>query len=90
MVLGLSSFMILVPCVYQCADMDNITSGFGILSAIALQALVYSLSSMAFIGDPWPTNKTGIFVIVHLIPFLAQSFTLDFCTLCATWPESIR
>jgi hypothetical protein len=24
---------------------------------------VNALSSMAFIGDPWPTNKTGIFSV---------------------------
>jgi hypothetical protein len=54
----------LVPAVTQCAETTQTALGFGSFPVTLLKALVNALFSIAFIGDPWPTNKTGILSII--------------------------
>ena len=50
------------PGVSQCADTHTIARGRGSAGPSARQASDQSLSSMAFIGEPWPMNRTGIVI----------------------------
>ena len=59
-VFGLAIVVTLVVLVSQCADIDNIACGLGSCLPSFLQLLLNSLSSMAFIGLPWPINITGM------------------------------
>src|SRR5450631_420695 len=47
--------------VTQCAETTHTALGLGSRALKPCSASVNALCSMAFIGDPWPTNKTGIF-----------------------------
>src|SRR6476646_3251533 len=60
MVFGKSMAVILVPLLNQCADITRTALGTGISFAIAFQRWLNSLSSIPFIGEPWPINKTGM------------------------------
>src|SRR5512135_3253369 len=60
MVRGLSIAVSSVPRVSQCADTHRIALGVGRVLPISRHPLENSLSSMAFIGLPCPTNSTGI------------------------------
>ncbi|BAH05353.1 hypothetical protein CKR_0302 [Clostridium kluyveri NBRC 12016] len=63
---------------YQCAEIASIALGLGILCAILDQLAVYSLFSMAFIGEPCPINNAGIlsvvefFKLISIIPYSLQ------------------
>jgi hypothetical protein len=54
--------------VTQCAETTQTAFGLGNRALRALSDSVNALCSMAFIGDPWPTNKTGIFANASLFP----------------------
>src|SRR5262245_50007229 len=45
---------------YQCAEIATIAVGFGRARPMDWKPRLHWLSSIAFIGDPWPTNATGI------------------------------
>jgi len=60
MVRGFAIIVTFVPFVCQCALTHRIAVGFGNALAAIFQARLNSLSSMAFIGEPCPTNNTGI------------------------------
>src|SRR3954467_12260606 len=47
-------------CVSQCAEIERMALGFGTLFAISRHAVVHSFDSIAFIGLPCPTNRTGM------------------------------
>lgn len=64
MVRGFSIAVTKVPFVSQCAEMQRIALGRGIVSAIFRKPVTKSFSSMAFIGLPWPANRTGIGEVV--------------------------
>ena len=49
-----------VPRTNQCAEIDKIAFGRGSKPAIARKPWLQTLSSMAFMGEPCPTNRTGI------------------------------
>ncbi len=49
-----------VPRVYQWALMHSTAAGRGISRPSWAHRLEKSLSSMAFIGEPWPTKSTGM------------------------------
>src|ERR1051325_6015755 len=61
MVLGCADAITCDPEVTQCADITHTASGLGSRALNPLSASVKALSSIAFIGDPCPTNNTGIF-----------------------------
>src|ERR1700739_1951424 len=61
MVRGCADAMTCDPCVTQCADTTHTAFGRGSSAASPRKASVKALCSMAFIGEPCPTNKTGIF-----------------------------
>jgi hypothetical protein len=48
------------PVVTQCAETTHTAFGLGRRALNSPSAWVNALCSIAFIGDPWPTNKTGI------------------------------
>src|SRR5258706_5617858 len=60
MVLGASSMVTAIPSVSQCADIARMALGQGNSSGNAAHARLQELSSMAFIGEPWPMNRAGI------------------------------
>jgi len=61
MVRGAGDVVTRVPCASQCAEMQSTAVGFaGSSAACLLSARVKSLSAMAFIGEPWPTNQVGM------------------------------
>src|SRR4051812_32672017 len=60
MVLGKSIAVILVPLVNQCADITSTALGVGISFAICVHRRLNSVSSIPFMGEPCPTNRTGI------------------------------
>jgi hypothetical protein len=60
MVFGRSMAVTRVPPVSQCADMQRMASGRGSSLPAFSQARPNPLSSMPFIGEPWPTKSTGI------------------------------
>src|SRR5207237_2456748 len=60
MVRGCSSPVTNVPATYQCAEMLRMAFASGSIRPSFWNPRLHSLSSMAFIGDPWPTNRTGI------------------------------
>src|SRR5262249_44301336 len=47
------------PGVYQCAEIASTPLAVGSEAASARNARLQALSSMAFIGDPCPTKRTG-------------------------------
>src|SRR5438128_705217 len=49
-----------VPGTYQWAEMLRMAIGCGNSSPSLRKPRVQSLSSMAFIGEPWPTKRTGM------------------------------
>src|SRR5690242_528735 len=49
-----------VPLVNQWAETTNTADGTGICFPMSSHLLLNSLSSIPFIGEPWPTNKTGM------------------------------
>src|SRR5579871_5787945 len=53
--------MTCAPDVIQCADTTQTAFGRGSFALSSCSAFVNALCSIAFIGDPWPTNTTGIF-----------------------------
>jgi hypothetical protein len=55
-----STAVTFVPLVYQWAETTITADGTGISSAIFFHPLLNTLSSIPFIGDPWPINNTGI------------------------------
>src|SRR5690606_8725860 len=61
MVLGSSIAVTCVPLVSQCAEITNTAFGLVTSRPIFAQVRENSLSSMPFIGEPWPMNKTGSF-----------------------------
>src|SRR5271165_350998 len=61
MVLGCAELITCAPEVTQCADTTQTAFGRGKRTESSSSVLVYALCSMAFIGDPCPTNRTGIF-----------------------------
>ena len=48
------------PMVTQCAETTHTALGLGRRAPNSVSAALNALCSIAFIGDPWPTNKTGI------------------------------
>lgn len=60
MVFGRSIAVTYVPRVSQCAEMHRIAAGFGSRPASCFHDLLNGLSSIAFIGLPCPTKRTGI------------------------------
>ena len=64
MTLGLAVSPTFEPSVYQWAETESMARGFGSSFAIARQPSEYLLSSMAFMGEPCPTNMTGILSII--------------------------
>src|SRR6267143_2790665 len=60
MVRGCSSPVRKVPGTYQCAEMLRMALGSGSSLASLWKPRLHSLSSIAFIGEPWPTNRTGM------------------------------
>src|SRR5690606_27688578 len=63
MVFGLSIAVMKVPLVSQWAETTSTAFGVGILFAMAAQPWLYAFSNIPFMGEPWPMNKTGIFVV---------------------------
>jgi hypothetical protein len=49
------------PSVTQCGETTQTAFGFSRSALNALRASVNAFCSIALIGDPWPTNTTGIF-----------------------------
>src|SRR5690606_35218755 len=49
-----------VPFTNQCAEIATMALGFGTRPRNAANPRLKRLSSIAFIGEPWPTNTTGI------------------------------
>src|SRR5438309_114076 len=66
MVRGCSSPVTNVPGTYQCAEMLRMAFGSGSIRPSFWKPRLHSLSSMAFIGDPWPTNRTGIRCMAYI------------------------
>jgi hypothetical protein len=62
MVLGRSSPVTKVPATYQWAEIERMAAGCGSRPASELKPRLHRLSSMAFIGDPCPTKRAGIFI----------------------------
>src|SRR6185295_8473969 len=60
MVSGRSAPLVRTPFVSQCADTHSTALGLAIRRAIAAQPRRNSLSSIAFIGDPWPRKSAGV------------------------------
>lgn len=67
MVFGCADAITCDPEVTQCADTTHTASGLGSRALNPLSAFVKALSSIAFIGDPCPTNNTGIFSKPHFL-----------------------
>src|SRR5690349_15937722 len=67
MVFGCSSAVRKLPLVYQCADTAITARGFGSVAASSLKAFDQRLSSIAFIGEPWPTNRAGMRLVRLLV-----------------------
>ena len=61
MVFGWADDRTCEPVVTQCAETTQTASGLGSRALRPSSVSVNALCSMAFIGEPWPTNKTGIF-----------------------------
>src|SRR5574343_2107749 len=61
MVFGFGIAVTIVPLVNQCAETTTTALGVGISFPICCQRFENSLSSIAFIGEPCPMNKTGSF-----------------------------
>ena len=53
----------LLPRVTQCAETTQIACGRGKSRPSFSKARVKALDSMAFMGGPWPTKRTGIFTL---------------------------
>ena len=62
MVFGCRSPVTKVPGTYQCAETERMALGSGRRPASERKPRLQTLSSMAFIGEPWPTKRTGIFI----------------------------
>src|SRR4051812_20342713 len=63
------------PDTYQCAEMLRMAFGSGSSPASFWKPRLQSLSSMAFIGEPWPTNRTGMrFMTQNWMPESAARF----------------
>lgn len=45
----------------QCAETTQIAWGRGMSRLSSSSARVKAFDSMAFMGEPWPTKRTGIF-----------------------------
>src|SRR5579875_2951087 len=60
MVSGCGDAVIATSRVSQCADTHSTARGRGCVSARRRHARRQGLSSIAFIGEPWPMNSTGI------------------------------
>lgn len=60
MLLGNSMAVIWVPRVNQCAETTNTAFGVGISFAIIVHVWLNPVSSIPFIGEPWPMKRTGI------------------------------
>jgi hypothetical protein len=60
MVFGFSTASTSDPAVTQCAQTTQTAFGLGKRGASVSSVFVNAFSSIAFIGDPCPTNKTGI------------------------------
>src|SRR6059036_2914842 len=60
MVSGRGLPVVCVPRTYQCAEIDRIARGVRIAAPRALKPRLQTLSSIAFMGEPWPTKRTGI------------------------------
>src|SRR5690554_644932 len=52
-----------VPLVSQCAEITKTASGLGISFPNFAQVRENSLSSMPFIGEPWPIKRTAILLV---------------------------
>src|ERR1051325_5223888 len=76
MVLGCADAITCDPEVTQCADITHTASGLGSRTLNPLSASVKALSSIAFIGDPCPTNNTGIFSAIALFRNEAHRYLL--------------
>src|SRR5512140_3472860 len=77
MVFGCADAITCDPEVTQCADTTHTASGLGSRALNPLSASVNALSSIAFIGDPCPTNNTGIFSAIAL--FRDDAHPARFC-----------
>ena len=64
MVFGFSMAVTKVPSVNQCAEIQMIAFGLGISLEIFLNPCTKIFSSTAFIGEPCPRKRTGIFSVV--------------------------
>src|SRR6185369_10775987 len=60
MVLGRSFAVVKVPATYQCAETARMAFGRGSARARSRKPRLQPLSSIAFIGLPWPTKRTGM------------------------------
>jgi hypothetical protein len=65
MVRGRGIAVTAVALTYQCADTTRTARGRGTAWPKARQALVYRLTSSAFMGLPWPKNAAGIVVMLY-------------------------
>src|SRR5690349_24838999 len=75
MVRGRSSPVVQVPGTYQWAEMLRMALGSGSSPPSSWNPRLLWLSSMAFIGDPWPTNRTGMrFMTQDWMPQGAERF----------------
>ena len=85
MVFGCAMLVTLVPFVSQCADTESIACGRGSVVPSACQLWLYLLSSMAFMGLPWPMNSTGILCDgARLLPSDANADNVDIPEICAS------
>src|SRR6185312_5638462 len=66
MVSGRGEAVTPTPRVSQCADTHNTARGRGNVSPRRCHSRRQELSSIAFIGEPWPRNRTGIRMFVFI------------------------
>src|SRR6218665_2394285 len=81
MVFGISIAVTKVPLVNQCAEIQIIAFGFGISLLIFRKPCTKIFSSMAFIGEPCPRNRTGIFCVVRKLSEMLER-SLRFIVKC--------
>ena len=72
-IVGGRSFAITrTPSVTQCAETITMALGFGNRPAISAQAREEGVSSIAFMGEPWPMKRAGALVMRRFLPNISR------------------
>src|SRR5579862_4829771 len=75
---------VMASALTQCADTTHTAFGLGRRALSPLSVSVYALCSIAFMGDPCPTNNTGIFIDIILRAISVETQLAGFYLLITT------